>query len=76
MLSRLDTIFVVAVLGIWVVIRARALRYLLVGDLVLALVVTFSSYLMRLGFDLHFFIRIMRCGWPRWRSACELSSSF
>jgi len=55
LLSRLDNIFLVAVMGIWVMFRSPALRYLLLGDLVLTLVSVFASYLLRLGIGLYFF---------------------
>jgi len=55
LLSRLDNIFLVAVMGLWVMFRSPVLRYLLLGDLVLTLVSVFASYLLRLGIGLYFF---------------------
>lgn len=55
LLSRLDNIFLLLVLGIWLLFPARHLRFLAMGDLVFAVVAVFGAYVSRLGIDLYYF---------------------
>lgn len=54
LLSRLDTVFLVAILGLWVVFRLPRLRILLLGDSLSILVIVFGGFLLRLGFDRYY----------------------
>ena len=47
--SRLDNIFLVGMVGIWLVFRSSHIRYLLIGDLILIMVGVLASYVVRLG---------------------------
>jgi hypothetical protein len=50
--SRLDNIFLVAILGVWLVLRYFPnLRYLLIADIVLAMGSVLISYFLRVGFQ-------------------------
>ncbi|MDR3577289.1 MAG: hypothetical protein P4L50_25795 [Anaerolineaceae bacterium] len=48
-LSRLDNIFVVALVGIWLVFRSSNIRYFLICDFLLTLGSVLASYVIRLG---------------------------
>jgi hypothetical protein len=48
-LSRLDNIFLVGMVGIWLVFRSSHIRYLLTGDLLVILASVLASYVSRLG---------------------------
>jgi hypothetical protein len=48
--SRLDTIFLVAILGLCIVFRATPLRYLLPLDILIIIAASFASFGLRVGF--------------------------
>lgn len=47
--SRLDTLFLVAVFGFWVIFRGSSIRYYLLFDILLLPMISFSSFLLRIG---------------------------
>lgn len=49
-LARLDNIFVVGILGVWLVMRPGRARVLLVTDMALIVLSVFASYFLRVGF--------------------------
>ena len=53
--SRLDNIFLIGAVGIWLVFRSPRVRYLLLGDLVLIPVAVVGSYFARLGLGLYYY---------------------
>ncbi|NPV76541.1 MAG: hypothetical protein HPY59_09235 [Anaerolineae bacterium] len=55
LLSRLDNIFLILILGIWLLFPARRVRFLVMGDLVLAVVTVFGAFVARLGIELYYF---------------------
>jgi hypothetical protein len=55
LLARLDNIFLLAVLGIWVAFRSRLLRALLLGDLLLLCISVYAAFLLRLDFAHYYF---------------------
>lgn len=52
--GRLDLAFTVIVVGIWVVFRGTAIRYLLPLDALAIIVAVVVAFLMRLGFDAYY----------------------
>ncbi len=48
-LSRLDNIFLVGMVGLWLVFRSSQIRYLLIGDVLLTMIGVLVSYVGRLG---------------------------
>ena len=55
LLSRLDNIFLILILGIWFLFPARRVRFLTMGDLILAVVSVFGAFVARLGIELYYF---------------------
>ncbi len=55
LLSRLDNIFLILILGIWLLFPGWRIRFLTMGDLVLAVGSVFLAFLSRLGIDLYYF---------------------
>lgn len=53
--SRLDNIFLLTILGLWLVLRNREERFLVLGDVVLIVTSVFLAYVTRLGIDLYYF---------------------
>ncbi len=54
MFSRLDLIFFAAIIGLWIVFRSSALRYLLPLDVLALVVATACAFLWRLGFAAYY----------------------
>ncbi len=52
--GRLDLAFTVIVIGIWIVFRGSALRYLLPLDLMAMIIATVCAFLLRLGFPAYY----------------------
>lgn len=52
--SRLDNIFLIGAVGVWLVFRSRQVRYLLLGDLVLIPAAVLGGYFARLGLGLYY----------------------
>ena len=50
-LSRLDNVFIVAMIGIWLILRRPALRSMVIIDPILISISVFVSYLLRVGFQ-------------------------
>ena len=55
LLSRLDNIFLIIILGIWLLFPVRRVRFLVMGDLVIAVISVFLAFVSRLGIDLYYF---------------------
>ncbi len=53
--SRLDNVFLLTVLGLWLVFDGRRERFLVLGDVVLIVTSVFLAYVARLGMDLYYF---------------------
>lgn len=52
--SRLDLIFFALIMGVWIVLRQSALRYLLPLDMLAIFVSTLAAFLARLGFAVYY----------------------
>ncbi len=52
--GRLDLAFTVIVIGMWIVFRGSALRYLLPLDLLAVIIATVCAFLLRLGFPAYY----------------------
>ena len=50
LMSRLDNVFLVLLVGVWVVLRQTNIRYLLLSDWILTATAVFCSFFLRLGF--------------------------
>lgn len=55
LLSRLDNIFLLTILGLWLVLENREERFLVLGDVALIVTSVFLAYVARLGIDLYYF---------------------
>lgn len=55
LLSRLDNIFFLIVLGLWMLFRSRLTRFLVFGDFLTILVGVFGSYYLRLPLNLYYY---------------------
>ena len=62
-LSRLDNIFLVGLVGIWLVFRSSQIRYLLIGDLLLILASVLLSYVARLGLGAAYYLYLPSLYW-------------
>jgi hypothetical protein len=53
-LSRLDNVFIVAMIGIWLILRRPSLRSMMIIDPVLIAISVFVSYFLRVGFQINY----------------------
>ena len=62
-LSRLDNIFLVGLVGLWLVFRTSHIRYLLIGDMLLILAGVLASYVGRLGLGPAYYLYLPSLYW-------------
>lgn len=63
LLSRLDNIFVVSMIGLWIFIRSTNLRPILIGDIIMVILSVFFSYYYRLGLSSAYYNHLSSAIW-------------